>query len=86
MSNMKKVVVATLYRFGSAATVICETEKEAREKLMAWYTEEYVHLNGTNPKEDVYLTYFDEDKETYYDEADSCIEIEEYVLGEIDFR
>lgn len=83
---MEKVVMATLYRFGFAATVICKTEEEARKKLMDWYTEEYIHVNGTNPKDDIYIEYPNGETDSYYDEADSCIEVEKYVIGEIDFR
>lgn len=83
---MEKVVVATLYRFGIDATVVCHTEEEARRKLIDWYEDEYIHVNGSNPKDDVYAKYPNGETDSYYDEADSCIEIQEYVVGSIEFR
>lgn len=68
------MIYATLDRFGYDLTIICETEKEAIDKLMKEYRRAFKKSNGCAPTK----------KET--DWAKECIEIQEFEIGKVEWR
>lgn len=77
------IVIGTLYRFGTHAIVVDRFAETVQEKLLEWYFETYVEINGTDPHEDAYMVYPNGEVDTYYDDAESCIEFEYLSFGEV---
>lgn len=79
---MKKIYIGSLYRFGYDIQVAAKTEKEVKELLMAEYLKTYLEWNdGEDPREEE-----SEWGNTYYENAEECIEIVEMELGKVEWR
>ena len=78
---MKKVYMASFYKFGYDLEVIATTRQKAVESLVAEYIRAYVEINGIHPGDDMY----DEDT-SYLAYAEEDIEVREYELGKVEWR
>lgn len=79
---MKKVYMATLYRFGYELTVAAETEEKARQSLIDEYIKTYKDWNdGEDPADDT-----TDYGNTFLENAIEDIEVTEYAMGKVEWR
>lgn len=81
---MKKVYLASLYRFGYDLTTVETSEEKAVNAIMTEYVRAYKDINGTDPTEDISNDYYD-NSETYYEVAKQEIDITEMVIGKVEW-
>lgn len=78
-SNLSKVYLTELERFGYTLKAIGRTKKEAEDAVIAEYIRTFKNINGTDPAE--------EDTDRYFGDDRSCLDVarDELYTEEVEF-